>query len=59
MYWLPLIIKSLLPGNSPNQSLYSILLSGVPFVCSAGEGGGGACAVLCCAMAKPSQLPAP
>jgi len=38
MYWLPLIIKSLLPHdiNAKQKQLYSILLTAVPFACSAG-----------------------
>lgn len=38
MYWLPLILKSLLPNHISTQQkqLYSILLTAVPFACSAG-----------------------
>lgn len=38
MYWLPLILKSLLPNNLNMQQkqLYSVLLTAVPFTCSAG-----------------------
>jgi len=39
MYWLPLIIKSLLPHDisAKQKQLYSILLTAVPFACSAGK----------------------
>lgn len=39
MYWLPLIIKSLLPNDiaASRKQLFSILLTAVPFACSAGE----------------------
>lgn len=38
MYWLPLIIRSMLPTDlTPrNKETYSILLTAVPYTCSAG-----------------------
>lgn len=51
MYWLPLIIKSLLPRdlNTQRKQLYSILLTAVPFACSAGKlGWVGGCGCACC-----------
>jgi hypothetical protein len=40
MYWLPLIIRSMLPTDltARSKETYSILLTAVPYTCSAGDG---------------------